>query len=153
MLVLREACRKEFGDGERGRDVKRTQRRPALDRARLRKLLAMLGSDQDGEALNAARHVAALVRESGASWDELIPDGPGRDGPGPDSVEPAGSAEPDDLDRLDQLLASDAVVDVLKIKLRAMRSALIRGRLAAADRRLIWLLHRKAVLAGDIVGF
>jgi hypothetical protein len=117
--------------------------RPALDRARLRKLLAMLGSDQDGEALNAARHVAALIRDTGASWDELVPD----------TDELQGGTEQDDLARLDQLLASDAVVDVLKIKLRAMRSALLRGRLAAADRRLIWLLHRKAVIAGDIVGF
>jgi hypothetical protein len=124
--------------------MKRTPRpRPALDRARLRKLLAMLGSDQDGEVLNAARHVAALIRDSGVGWDELIPD----------TAELAGGPEQDDLDRLDQLLASDAVVDVLKIKLRAMRLALLRGRLAAADRRLIWLLHRKAVIAGDIVGF
>src|SRR5580693_1328440 len=114
----RSMPKREGGDGERGRDMKRTPRpRPALDRARLRELLAMLGSDQDGEVLNAARHVAALIRDSGVGWDELIPD----------TAELAGGPEQDDLDRLDQLLASDAVVDVLKIKLRAMRLALLRG--------------------------
>jgi hypothetical protein len=42
------------------------------DRARLVKVLGMLGSDRDGEVLNAARHAEQLRRKLNASWDELI---------------------------------------------------------------------------------
>jgi hypothetical protein len=112
-----------------------------LDRDRLRKLLAMLGSDQDGEVLNAARLIDASIKASGASWQALIPDGP----------EPLRVPNMADLDRLDQLLACDRVADILKIRLRDMRLALKRGQLADADRRLLRILHRKAVIDGVIV--
>jgi hypothetical protein len=114
----------------------------ALDRARLRKLLALLGSDQDGEVLNAARRIDALMRSSGADWHSLIPD------------LPAKRRLPDegDLDKLDELLASDKVTDILKLRLRDMRVALQSGRLADADRRLVRILHRKSVIDGAIVG-
>jgi hypothetical protein len=110
-----------------------------LDRDRLRKLLAMLDSSHDGEALNAGRLAAALLREAGLSWADIIPDAPAR-------------ADGDtDLARLDALIASANVSDVLKIRLRAMRVALRGHRLAESDRRLIWILHRKAVLDGSVV--
>jgi|HubBroStandDraft_1064217.scaffolds.fasta_scaffold00022_21 hypothetical protein len=113
----------------------------ALDRDRLRKLLALLGSDQDGEVLNAARRIDAQIKAAGASWQELIPDAP--------DARPTAAIP--DLDRLDQLLASERVADILKIRLRDMRAALKRGRLADADRRLLRILHRKAVIDGAIV--
>ncbi len=112
-------------------------RRP-LDWSRLRKLLGMLGSSHDGEALNAARLVDEMLQASGSSWEALIPD---------EEIPTPGS----DRALLDQLMASEKVTDVLKIRLRAMREALGRGRLGDADRRLLRLLHRKAVIDGAVV--
>jgi hypothetical protein len=113
----------------------------AVDRDKLRKLLALLGSDQDGEVLNAARRIDALVKAAGIGWEALIPDAPAA-GRNSDSA---------DLEKLDQLLASEGVADILKIRLGDMRVALKRGRLAEADRRMLRILHRKAVIDGAIV--
>jgi hypothetical protein len=44
----------------------------ALDRDKLLKLLALLGSDQEGEVLAAARRIAAMLREADRSWDDLV---------------------------------------------------------------------------------
>jgi len=110
-----------------------------LDRDRLRKLLALLGSDQDGEVLAAARRIDALVKAAATDWQALIPDAPS-----------LRRADADDLAKLDALLASDNVADILKIRLGDMRIALQRGRLAEADRRLLRILHRKAVIEGAI---
>jgi hypothetical protein len=41
-------------------------------RLRLARLLGMIGSDHDGEALNAARMADRLVREKGLTWDDVI---------------------------------------------------------------------------------
>jgi hypothetical protein len=132
-------ARKRWQTGRNLTGMKRPRRTPDLDRNRLRKLLALLGSDQDGEVLNAARHIDALVKAAGTDWQALIPD-----------AAPAGLPS-DDLIRLDQLIASERVADVLKLRLRDMRSALQRGQLAEADRRLLRVLHRKAVIDGAIV--
>ena|ERR1700733_10055108 len=112
----------------------------ALDLDRLRKLLALLGSDHDGEVLNAARRIDALVKSAGTDWQALIPDRPA----------PARATDSADLEKLDQLLASERVADILKIRLGDMRAALKRGRLAEADRRLLRILHRKAVIDGAV---
>ena len=111
-----------------------------LDRDRLRKLLALLGSDQDGEVLAAARRIDALVKAAGSDWQALIPDAP----------VPPRRADSGDLAKLDELLASDRVADILKLRLGDMRVALQRGRLGEADRRLLRILHRKAVIEGAI---
>ena len=42
---------------------------------RLVKLLGMIGSDHDGEALNAARLADKLVREAGLTWAEVFSEG------------------------------------------------------------------------------
>jgi hypothetical protein len=44
----------------------------ALDRDKLLKLLALLGSDQEGEVLAAARRIDAMLRDADRGWDELI---------------------------------------------------------------------------------
>src|SRR5258708_5210653 len=44
----------------------------AVDRDKLVKLLALLGSDQEGEVLAAARRIAAMLREADRSWDDLV---------------------------------------------------------------------------------
>jgi hypothetical protein len=43
-----------------------------LDRDKLLKLLALLGSDQEGEVLAAARRIDAMLRESDRAWDDLV---------------------------------------------------------------------------------
>ena len=42
------------------------------DRDRLTRLLGMLGSDFDGEVLNAARLADRLVREQGITWFDIL---------------------------------------------------------------------------------
>jgi hypothetical protein len=41
-------------------------------RTRLARLLGMVGSDHDGEALNAARLADRMVRESGITWQDVL---------------------------------------------------------------------------------
>jgi hypothetical protein len=43
-----------------------------LDRPRLARVLGMLGSSQDGEALAAARQAERLRAEAGLSWGEIL---------------------------------------------------------------------------------
>jgi hypothetical protein len=116
-----------------------------FDRARLVKLLGMLGSVHDGEVLNAARHIEAMVRASGSDWDRLL-------SPAPTTVAgPKRSPDRADLRKLDELLAATQVSDILKIRLAAMREAVKTGRLSDQDRHLLRMLHRKAVIDGTLV--
>ena len=43
-----------------------------LDRDKLLKLLALLGSDQEGEVLAAARRIDIMLREANLDWDEIL---------------------------------------------------------------------------------
>jgi hypothetical protein len=52
----------------------RTTRR--IDTAILAKILGMLGSEHDGQALVAARQAARLVHEAGVTWADLLPPPP-----------------------------------------------------------------------------
>ena len=115
-----------------------------FDRARLVKLLGMLGSAHDGEVLNAARHIDAMLRASGGDWDKLL-------SPAPATAGPKRSSDGADLKKLDELLAATQVSDVLKIRLAAMREAVKTGRLADQDRHLLRMLYRKAVIDGTLV--
>ncbi len=45
---------------------------PLTNTAKLAKLLGMLGSAHDGEVVNAARKAHELLRNSGATWCEVI---------------------------------------------------------------------------------
>ncbi len=58
-----------------------------LDRTRLANLLGMLGSAHDGEVVNAGRLADKLLRETGATWHEVLgaANDPRQDeGPSPD---------------------------------------------------------------------
>lgn len=44
----------------------------AIDRRRLARLLGMVGSTHDGEALNAARLADRLVRNEGLTWPQVL---------------------------------------------------------------------------------
>ena len=43
-----------------------------IDRDRLVKLLGMIGSDHDNEALQSARRAHEIVQRSGRTWDDVI---------------------------------------------------------------------------------
>ena len=43
-----------------------------LDRAKLAKLLAMLGSSFDGEVINGGKQADRLIRNAGMSWEEAV---------------------------------------------------------------------------------
>lgn len=47
---------------------------PQAVRDRLARLLGMVGSAHDGEALNAARLADKLLRQTGATWFEILTD-------------------------------------------------------------------------------
>ena len=115
-----------------------------FDRERLIKLLGMLGSAHDGEVLNAARHIDAMVRAGGRDWDRLL-------SPTPAAPAPRRSSDRADLRKLDELLAASQVSDILKLRLGAMREALKAGRIGDQDRHLLRMLHRKAVIEGALV--
>jgi hypothetical protein len=121
----------------------------AIDRTRLKKLLGMLGSAHDGEVLNAARHITTLMTQAGITWDALIPDDQTAAEDGRSRWN--GDARAADRAKLDRLLEAEGVSPVLKIRLAHMRAALIRGQLSEADRRMMRVLYRKAVLDGAVV--
>jgi hypothetical protein len=118
---------------------------PPIDRARLRKLLGMLGSDHDGEVLSAARRVVELIDASKTSWEVILPD---LEAELPGGLGRHAAA---DRDMIDALLASTKVSDVLKIRLKSMRASLRTGRLGDQDRLYLRILHRKAVIDGVVV--
>jgi len=115
-----------------------------FDRERLIKLLGMLGSSHDGEVLNAARHIDAMVRAGARDWDQLL-------SPAPAAQRTKRSPDRADLRKLDELLAATQVSDILKLRLAAMRDALKAGRISDQDRHLLRMLHRKAVIDGTLV--
>jgi hypothetical protein len=45
---------------------------PSFARDRLTALLGMLGSDHDGEVVNAGRLATRLVRSAGLTWNEVV---------------------------------------------------------------------------------
>ena len=83
--------------------------RCADTRTRLARLLGMMGSQHDGEALNAARLADKLVREQGITWFDVISTAPPRASP-----DPPPPPRPSDDDLLMQFeSASDACEFVL----------------------------------------
>ena len=83
--------------------------RCADTRTRLARLLGMMGSQHDGEALNAARLADKLVREQGITWFNVISTAPPRASP-----DPPPPPRPSDDDLLMQFeSASDACEFVL----------------------------------------
>jgi hypothetical protein len=64
--MRREAFSAMFGGGHRKREIH------SSDRTLLVKVLGMLGSERDGEVLNAARKAESLRKKLATTWDELI---------------------------------------------------------------------------------
>ena len=116
---------------------------PVLDRELLEKLLGMIGSPHDGEALAAARKADALVRRAGLTWPDVLA---GRDQPPPQveaaPVQPARSRSRaprnrftlSDQDVIDALLTSRRVPIRIKRTVESYADAMKHGELSRDDR-------------------
>ena len=114
-----------------------------LDRELLEKLLAMIGSDHDGEALAAARKADALVKRSGLTWREVLA-GRVELPPQPQAapVQPARSRgrasrnrfSLSDQDVIDALLTSRRVPIRIKRTVESYADAMKHGELSRDDR-------------------
>ena len=116
---------------------------PVLDRELLEKLLAMIGSSHDGEALAAARKADALVKRAGLTWREVLA---GRNEPRPQAEAPP--AQParsrsrttrnrftlSDQDVIDALLTSRRVPIRIKRTVESYADAMKHGELSRDDR-------------------
>ncbi len=109
------------------------------DRTRLLKLLALIDSDSDGEALAAARQAGRLLRGLGTSWAELIPEIT-------PLAETAADRPPGDAELLDALIAAPSLSPTLKTMLMRDRVRLNEGKwLSQQTRTYLQELYRKMV--------
>lgn len=58
------------------------------DLIRLTRLLAMFGSDYDGEVVNAARAAQRLIKKSGETWESVIANGSANNSSGHSQYQP-----------------------------------------------------------------
>lgn len=102
----------------------------AYDREKLLKLLALIESDSDGEALAAARQASRLLRQAGLGWADVIPaKAPAQS----DRVSRGPSLS--DIEILDRLIASTELSDALKGILMRDRARLASGKLLSQQSR------------------
>jgi hypothetical protein len=104
-----------------------------IDRAALIGHLQLLGAENEETALNAAREAAAMVREAGTSWDELL-------GAVATPVVSAASrltagraAMGEDARIVDRLLARKDISDTLRADLNDFRQQIAAGTLDKMD--------------------
>lgn len=106
----------------------------SVDRIQLAKILEMLGSAHDGEALSAARRAHALIKAEGQSWEALLAGGAE---PAPVAARATPAAKRSRLlttyDMYQALQASTRVPQEIKKRLRAGERALIDGELSATE--------------------
>ncbi len=126
-----------------------------LDRTALMELLNKLGSEQDEEALQAARDAHGMVTTSGASWDDLLVS---ENGPLPESaVTPdeeapespeTGAPLPDDAESLaliDKLMALSDLSESLREELEGYREDIAEKEFEAPDRKYLRALHQRLI--------
>jgi len=109
----------------------------SVNRTQLAKILEMLGSSHDGEALAAARRAHALIKAEGESWETLLI---GDATLTPNAIDGAMAPRAAKRTRLlttyamyHALLNSSHVPQEIKKRLRGNERALIDGELGAAD--------------------
>lgn len=108
----------------------------ASDRSMLAKLLGMVGSDHDGEALAAARKAAALVAARGITWPDLL---------GLDAMPP----EPDHVALARDLLGRGKAI-CTEWEMRFLRGVLGFKSLSTHQRQTLDGIHDKVNAAVDI---
>ena len=138
-----------------------------LDRDALIALLDRLGSEQDEEALAAARQIHTQVSAAGVSWDELLTDEESEpadsyddDGYDDDEEPSAGdddeqeedapktSAAKEKRDRealalIDQLLAKSGISEDFKAELEDYKVDIKEDEFSSADHRYIRAVHKR----------
>ena len=125
-----------------------TNDEPALDRALLVKLLGMIGSAHDGEALAAARKADGIVKSAGMTWLEVLDGAPSRSNgtrrqtghataqkaASPMREPPSNTFRMTDQEVIDALLGSPRVTPRMKMTVEGYAMALKEGGLSRDDR-------------------
>jgi|GEM_PF-2709507 len=120
-----------------------------LDRRRLVKVLGMLGSRHDGEALNAARTAHAMLAQSKTRWEDLLEVKPGEE-PEPLPQEDGAPAkpkgkfsDPDYPDMLKAVLKTKGLDAKSRKRFEEMEDRLRRGLSLSLDDKLLvrWVYH------------
>ena len=132
----------------------------ALNRQQLAKILELMGSAHDGEALAAARRAHMLVRNSGETWDSLLDQRPAALRPQA-AASPAGAPTPErprtghgreltSYEMLYALLHSNRTPTLIKKRLKPLESRIVDGDVADDVLQELRLLFRRyvAVSAG-----
>lgn len=118
-----------------------------LDRRRLVKVLGMLGSRHDGEALNAARTAHAMLAQSKSRWEDLLGVKPGEEPeplPQEDAPRPKGKfGDPDYPDMLKAVLKTKGLDAKNRERFEEMEDRLRRGLSLSLDDKLLvrWIYH------------
>jgi len=134
---------------------------PDLDRDRLIDLLGRLDAAADQDALAAGREIARLVKESGATWDEILtrprnaPTDASTDAPTDmgdkhgeaASDQTAGALAPEEADEarglIAALLAMDNISDSTREDIEGLRGDLGDGRFERSDLRYLRALRAR----------
>lgn len=126
-----------------------------LDRDRLIALLGRLDAADDQDALAAGREIAKLVKDGGATWDELLAPDPraadaGADEAGsdePDADVPGGALAPEEAAEarglIAALLAMSHISDSTREDIEGLRGDLGDGRLERSDVRYLKALRER----------
>ncbi len=120
-----------------------------LDRRRLVKVLGMLGSRNDGEALNAARTAHAMLSQARMRWEDLLGVKPGEEPeplPQVDEPPPPGKGrfpDPDYPDMLKVVLKNKKLDAKTRKRFTDMEDRVRRGMSLSLDDKLLvrWLYH------------
>ena len=119
-----------------------------LDRDALVALLDQLGSEDDAEALAAARRAQALLNEAGVSWDELLmPEEPAEEEDRALDEEPSEAVEKppgevteknaESLALIGKLLARKDISQELRDELEGYKTDIAEGEFTEADRKYL----------------
>ena len=129
----------------------------ALNRQQLAKILELMGSAHDGEALAAARRAHMLVRNSGETWDSLLDPRPAAlrqpaaaASPTPERRRTGQGRELTSYEMLYALLHSNRTPTLIKKRLKPLESRIVDGDVADDVLQELRLLFRRyvAVSAG-----
>ena len=116
-----------------------------LDREALIRALEKLGSEDDGEALQAARSVAAQLADADAAWDDLLvpdADADAEAEPPPGTREAAGDYAAD-LAIIEKLLGRPQLYEGTREELEAYRADIADGEFDENDRRYLHALDAR----------
>lgn len=122
------------------------------DRDTMIHLLNRLGSENDADVLEAARHLHGRIAEAGIGWDDLlvasIGDEPETAAPSSDETVVEAATRPattddDALALIEKLLAKPDISDDLRAELTGYRTDIAEGEFADSDRQYVQALYER----------